>query len=196
GGAQREADRAAVTAKKAADDYAAALQDAEDLKKRIAEGFAPPAPLAPDADPKKKKKDTGPTPAELAAQRQMLDLQAEIELLRAQGRTAEADAAQDRLDTLNLTAQYEKAEFTNAKAKAEQHVKALAAAREANRAAEEAAELAEGEARAIQLTRNFLIDMLDVQEQLALTDRDALDVRRQILAVRQAERRAALEAAA
>lgn len=196
GGAQREADRAAVTAKKAADDYAAALQDAEDLKKRIAEGFAPPAPLAPDADPKKKKKDTGPTPAELAAQRQMLDLQAEIELLRAQGRTAEADAAQDRLDTLNLTAQYEKAEFTNAKAKAEQHVKALAAAREANRAAEEAAELAEGEARAVQLTRNFLLDMLDVQEQLALTDRDALDVRRQILAVRQAERRAALEAAA
>lgn len=196
GGAQREADRAAVTAKKAADDYAAALQDAEDLKKRIAEGFAPPAPLAPDADPKKKKKDTGPTPAELAAQRQMLDLQAEIELLRAQGRTAEADAAQDRLDTLNLTAQYEKAEFTNAKAKAEQHVKALAAAREANRAAEEAAELAEGEARAVQLTRNFLLDMLDVQEQLALTDRNALDVRRQILAVRQAERRAALEAAA
>lgn len=157
-------------------------------------GTAPPP--SPDADPKKKKKDTGPTPEELAAQRQMLDLQAEIELLRAQGRTVEADAAQDRLDTLNLTAQYAKAEFKDAQAKAEQHVKALAAAREANRAAEEAAELAEGEARAVQLTRNFLLDMLDVQEQLALTDRDALDVRRQILAVRQAERRAALEAAA
>lgn len=198
GGLQKSADRAAETAKKAADDYAAALQDAEDLKKRIAEGFAPPALDATGGDggSGKGKKASGPTPAELAAQRQMLDLQAEIELLRAQGRSAEADAKQDQVDTLNLTAQYEKAEFANAKAKAEEHVKALAAAREANRAAEEAAELAEGEARAMQLTRNFVLDMLDVQEQLALTDRDALDVRRQILALRQAERRAALEAAA
>jgi len=170
------------------------IEEADAAIARIDGGMA--APVLPRGDDGKSKKSTGPTPAELAAQRQMLDLQAEIELLRAQGRTAEADAAQDRLDTLNLTAQYEKAEFTNAKAKAEQHVKALAAAREANRAAEEAAELAEGEARAVQLTRNFLLDMLDVQEQLALTDRDALDVRRQILAVRQAERRAALEAAA
>lgn len=170
------------------------IEEADAAIARIDGGMA--TPVLPRGDDGKSKKSTGPTPAELAAQRQMLDLQAEIELLRAQGRTAEADAAQDRLDTLNLTAQYEKAEFANAKAKAEQHVQALAAAREANRAAEEAAELAEGEARAVQLTRNFLLDMLDVQERLALTDGDALDVRRQILAVRQAERRAALEAAA
>src|SRR5690606_7973282 len=84
----------------------------------------------------------------------------------------------------------------NAKAKAEAHVQALATAREANRLAEEAAELAEGEARAARLTNDFMLDMLDTQEQLALTDRDALDIRRQILAIRQAERRAALEAAA
>lgn len=179
------------------DRYLKTIADLEgELAKIDADAKAPLSVQPVDTSGGKAKKDTGPTPAELAAQRQMLDLQAEIELLRAQGRTAEADAAQDRLDTLNLTAQYEKAEFANAKAKAEQHVKALAAAREANRAAEEAAELAEGEARAVQLTRNFLLDMLDVQEQLALTDRDALDVRRQILAVRQAERRAALEAAA
>lgn len=149
-----------------------------------------------DSDPKKPKKASGPTPAELAAQRQMLDLQAEIELLRAQGQRVAADAKQDQLDTLNLTEQYEKAGFANAKAKAEAHVKALATAREANRVAEEAAELAEGEARAARLTNDFMLDMLDTQEQLALTDRDALDIRRQILAIRQAERRAALEAAA
>jgi|GEM_PF-5922753 len=149
-----------------------------------------------ESDPKKPKKASGPTPAELAAQRQMLDLQAEIELLRAQGQRVAADAKQDQLDTLNLTEQYEKAGFANAKAKAEAHVQALATAREANRVAEEAAELAEGEARAARLTNDFMLDMLDTQEQLALTDRDALDIRRQILAIRQAERRAALEAAA
>lgn len=164
---------------------------------KILRATAPPSSPTPPPGGTNGGRDTsGPTPAELAAQRQMLDLQAEIELLRAQGRSAEADAKQDQVDTLNLTAQYEKAEFANAKAKAEEHVKALAAAREANRAAEEAAELADGEARAMQLTRNFVLDMLDVQEQLALTDRDALDARRQILAIRQAERRAALEAAA
>lgn len=165
------------------------------LKQTAEEGLAPRTIISGGEaeDPKKPK---GPTPAELAAQRQMLDLQAEIELLRAQGRTAEADAKQDQVDTLNLTAQYEKAGFANAKAKAEAHVKALAVAREANRLAEEAERLAEGEQRAAQLTRNFMLDMLDVQDQLALTDRDALDVRRQILAIRQAERRMALEAAA
>ena len=139
---------------------------------------------------------SGPTPEDLARQRDQLDLQAEIALLRAQDRAAEADARQDVLDTLNLTKQYEEAGFGNARAKAEAQVQALAAARETNRQAEEAARLAEGEARAIEMTRGFVLEMLELQDRLALTDRDALEVRREILTVRQAERRAALETAA
>lgn len=138
----------------------------------------------------------GPSPEDLRRQREILDLQAEINLLRAQDRDAEADAKQDALDTLNLTKQYEEAGFENAKAKAETQVQALAVAREAARQAEEAKRQAEGEARALDMMRGFALDMLDTQEQLALTDRDALEVRREILAIRQAERRAALEAAA
>lgn len=138
----------------------------------------------------------GPSSADLARQRQLLDLQAEIERLRAQGRTAEADARQDAIDLLNLTKQYEDAGFTNARAKAETQVAALATARQEAAAREEAARQAEGEARALDTMRGFALEMLGVQEQLALTDRDALAVRQQILAIRQAERRAALESAA
>lgn len=139
---------------------------------------------------------SGPTAEELARQRQLLDLQAEIALLRAQDRNAEADAKQDQLDALNLTKQYEEAGFENAKARAEAQVQALALARQEAQAREEAARQAEGEARALDMMRGFALDMLDVQEQLALTDRDALGVRREILRIRQAERRAALAAAA
>lgn len=153
-------------------------------------------PPAAAADDSKGRAASGPTPEELARQRQLLDLQAEIALLRAQDRNAEADARQDVVDVLNLTKQYEEAGFLNAKAKAEGQVAALAAAREANRAAEEAKVLAEGEARAMQMTRGFVLEMLDVQDQIALTDQESLAVRREILAVRQAERKAALEAAA
>jgi len=153
-------------------------------------------PSAPSEDGKKGNKASGPTPEELARQRQILDLQAEIALLRAQDRGAEADARQDVLDVLNLTKQYADAGFANAEAKAAAQVQALALAREANRQAEEAKEIAEGEARALDMMRGFAVEILGVQEQLALTDRSALDVRRQILAIRQAERRAALEAAA
>lgn len=155
-------------------------------------GSRPPAA----ADERTGRGASGATPEELARQRVLLDLQAEIALLRAQDRIAEADARQDALDVLTLTKQYEEAGFENAKAKAETQVAALATARTAANLAEEAKRQAEGEARAIDLTRGFVLDMLGVQEELALTDRDALAVRRQILAIRQTERRVALEAAA
>tara|TARA_R110002124_G_scaffold223056_1_gene388442 strand:- start:8795 stop:11794 length:3000 start_codon:yes stop_codon:yes gene_type:complete len=138
----------------------------------------------------------GPSAEDLAAARRMLDLQAEIALLRAQDRAAEADARQDAVDVLTLTKQYEDAGFANARAKAQAQVGALASAREQARQAEEAARQTEGEARALDMMRGFALEMLGVQEQIALTDRDALAVRREILAIRQAERRAALEAAA
>lgn len=138
----------------------------------------------------------GPSPEDLAAQRTLLTLQGEVETLRAQGRASEADARQDQIDTLQLTERYEAAGFEDAKARAEQHVEALATARQEAKAREDAKELAEGEARAVEMMRGFALDMLGIQEELALTDRDALAVRREILRIRQEERRAALEAAA
>lgn len=46
---------------------------------------------------------SGPSPEDLAAQREMLALQAQVELLRAEGRTADAAAGQRQIDILNLT---------------------------------------------------------------------------------------------
>lgn len=194
-GAQREAQAAQERAAAAIREQIRQEQEFSRISAGINLGGVT-TPRPPTDDDKKGRRASGPTPEELARQRELLDLQAEIELLRAQGRLVEADARQDALDVLNLTKQYEEAGFANAKAKAETQVAALATARTATRLAEEAKEQAEGEARAMDLTRGFVLEMLGVQEEIALTDRDALEVRRQILAIRQAERRAALETAA
>lgn len=156
----------------------------------------PPRAPAAEAPKRDRSSGSGPSPADLAAQRQQLELQGEIERLRAQGRDAEADARQDALDVLTLTKQYEEAGFQNAQVKAETQIAALAAARGEADERERIKDLAEGEARAVALTRDFVLEMLDVQEALAITDAQALTARREILAVRQEERRVALEAAA
>lgn len=88
---------------------------------------------APTADPKKPKRASGPTEAELAAQREMLALQREIELQRARGNDDAARAKQRELDVLNLTKQLTDAGATNAKGTAESHVAAIAAAEDAQR---------------------------------------------------------------
>lgn len=74
---------------------------------------------------------SGPSPAELAAQREMLSLQGQIEVLRAQGRDQDAAAAQRKLTALTLTQQYERAGFQNAKALADAQVDAVARAQAA-----------------------------------------------------------------
>lgn len=200
GGELAAASAAARTAERQAAEAKASAASAQRELARIDENVRAGSYRAPRAastgDESSRGRSGNPTPEELARQRQLLDLQAEVALLRAQDRQAEADAKQDQIDLLNLTKQYEEAGFENAKAKAEVQIGALATAREAARVAEEAKREAEGEQRAIEMTRQFTLDMLDVQERLALTDRDALEVRREILRVRQAERRAALEAAA
>lgn len=68
---------------------------------------------------------SGPTPQDLAAQREMLDLEARLELLRAQGRTKAAEALSDQIDTIKLTKTYQDAGFDNAQAKAVAQVQAL-----------------------------------------------------------------------
>lgn len=183
----------AVRARQQADEALRALQRLE-AARDAAENPTARAP-ARAAEEGKSRGRSGPTPEELARQRTLLELQAEVERLRAAGRDAAADAKQDEIDILNLSKTYAEAGIQDAEEKARLQVATLAVSREEARAREEAKRQAEGEARAIDMTRSFLLDMLDVQEQAALTDREALDVRRQILAVRQAERREALEAA-
>lgn len=190
----RRATDAATKAKTASDAAQARLDRI--LADANSGAFVQAPRVAPVGESSKARGASGPSPEELARQRTLLDLQGEIELLRAQGRTVEADARQDALDILNLTKQFEDAGFANAKAKAETQVAALATARTAAQVAEEAKKQAEGEQRAIEITRGFVLEMLGVQESLATTERASLAVRREILAIRQQERRLALEAAA
>lgn len=85
-------------------------------------------------------RSSGPSAAELAAQREMLSLQGQIEVLRAQGRDQDAAAAQRRLAALTLTQQYERAGFQNAKALADAQVDAVARAQAAQAALNNARE--------------------------------------------------------
>lgn len=71
---------------------------------------------------------SGPSAEDLARQRELMALQAQVELLRAQGREEEAKSAQRQIDVLNLTKQFEDAKVPNAKKAAEDQVAALALA--------------------------------------------------------------------
>lgn len=91
-----------------------------------------------ESDPKKPKKASGPTPEELARQRELLGLEGQIDLLKAQGRDAEAQALQMRVDTLNLTKRYEDAGVANARDAAAAQVRALSDAEARAKGREEA----------------------------------------------------------
>lgn len=71
---------------------------------------------------------SGPSVEDISRQRELMALQAQVELLRAQGREEEAKAAQRQIDVLNLTKQFEDAKVPNAKKAAEDQVAALALA--------------------------------------------------------------------
>ena len=98
---------------------------------RPVRGYEPRAPRAPRRSRSGGGRSSGPSQAELAAQREMLSLQGQIEVLRAQGRDQDAAAAQRKLTALTLTQQYERAGFQNAKALAEAQVDAVARAQAA-----------------------------------------------------------------
>lgn len=114
---------------------------------------------------------SGPTPEELAAQREMLDLERQLELLRAQGREAEAIAKQREIDLINLTNRLTDAGVENAKQVAEEHIKAIATAEDAARGLEI---LAESNQRRIQENADaqqrenaLLMDRLGYEAELA-----------------------------
>lgn len=117
------------------------------------------------------KRDTGPTPEELAAQRTMLALQGQIELLRAQGRDAEAAAIQRQVDILNLTKQYADAGVKDAAKAAADQVNAVANAEAAVRGREAAAErtqfFIDAANEGLRLQNEQMIDRLGYEAELA-----------------------------
>lgn len=175
GGARSSAQGAISLAVRARGEADTAIQAYERLKGVMADIENPRTIAAPsggaDAGGKKDSKSSGPTPQELARQREMLALQGQIEVLRAQGRTADADAGQRRLDILNLTKQYEDAGFENAKALAELQVNSVAQAEAAARGREAGREQAqkfldmavEGQRR----QNDQLLDQVSLEAELA-----------------------------
>lgn len=132
---------------------------------------------------------SGPTPEDLAAQREMLRLQAEVELLKAQGRDADATAIQRQIDLLNLTKQYQDAGFENAAAQAKTQIDAIAKAEDAAAAfaslqerASEGAEAfstaTEKEAEEARRRNDILLDRLGYEADLARLSGDPARIER------------------
>lgn len=86
----------------------------------------------------KKKGSSGPSPEELAAAREMLRLQGQLQLLQAQGNEDQARSVQRQIDLINITKQFKDAQVQNAEAEAKAQMDALWAAEDAVRIAEEA----------------------------------------------------------
>lgn len=160
-------------------DAGAAIRAYNEQEKRLADlqsGAGLNVPTAPsssvaDGGSEKGKKDSGPTPEELARQRELLALQGQIELLRAQGRSADADAAQRQVDILNLTKQYQDAGLDNAKAAAELQVNGVALAEAAARGREAAQEhmtkYLDMAVSAQQRQNDELLDQISLEAELA-----------------------------
>lgn len=114
---------------------------------------------------------TGPDPKDLEAMRLMLRLQAELEVHRAAGRTAEADMIQRQIDVINLTKQYKEAELPDAEAAAQAQVDRVYAAERFHKLQEEAREGAkafeEEQAAADQRRNDLLMDRLGYEAELA-----------------------------
>ena len=117
------------------------------------------------------RRAAGPSPEDLAAQRTMLALQAQIELLQAQGRDAEAESIQRQVDILNLTKQYEAAGVKNAAKAAADQVNAVANAEAAVRGREYAAErtkfFIDAATEGLERQNEQMIDRLGYEAELA-----------------------------
>jgi len=126
-------ERAAAEEFQAGYDYAANANRLESIMATARTGGYVQAPSAAGSTPKPGRGASGPTPEELAAQREMLRLQGEVSLLQARGREDDARAVQRRIDLLTLTKQYQDAGFTDASKEAEAYLQALHEAEDASR---------------------------------------------------------------
>lgn len=132
-------------------------------------------------DGKKPKGSSGPTPEDLARQRELLGLQNEIELLRAQGNEDSARAKQRELDIINLTKQMGDAGVANAQAAAAAHVGAIAAAEDAARGLgilwENNQKAIEGMEEGNRRSNDLLLDRLGFEAELARLRGDPVAIR-------------------
>lgn len=163
--AREEADAARDAAAQAEREYDRITRNMRAGSYRTSPGPAP-APKATTG-----RTASGPSEADLAAQRQMLTLQGQVELLKAQGREADAAAAQRQIDTLNLTKQYQDAGFTDAKARAEQLVASVAQAEAAEKgrayAVERTGKIMDAVTEGLRIQNDVMIDRLRLEADLA-----------------------------
>lgn len=114
---------------------------------------------------------SGPSQEDLAAQREMLALQAQVELMRAQGRTADAAAGQRQIDILNLTKTLSAAGVEDAQQAATIQVDNLlnaeAAAKGRADAAERSKMFEEAAVAAQQRQNDVLLDQIGFRAELA-----------------------------
>ncbi len=143
GGQSAVASQKAKEAQDVADAAAAAEQASEATYQRILRNQAtgayritPRPPEAPKAE--KAPKPTGPTPEELAATREMLALEARLDLLRAQGRDYDAERVQAQIDTVRLTKELTDAKVADAASVAKAQIDAVRNAEATTRGRENA----------------------------------------------------------
>lgn len=153
-------------------DYAASANRLERIRANERSGAYVNNIISTDDTGKDKgKKPNGPTPEELAAQREMLRLQGEVALMQAQGREDEARAIQRRIDLINLTKQYADAGMTDAETEARTYLDALHEAedvsRQLDRDHEARLKQIEREERTAQLHNDQLISRLRYEAELA-----------------------------
>lgn len=140
---------------------------------------------------------SGRSEADLAAQREMLRLQGELDLLRATGDEAGVRAKQREIDLVTLTKQYEAAGIANAAEAAKTQVDAIAAAEDTAREIDGLLEQSarrnernqrarEREAEEQRRLNDILLDQLGIEAHLA-------DLEGSPEAARQAERRLWIE---
>jgi len=122
--------RASETAARAA---APATPDAPAVDTEVVGGFGLPPSLqnGDGAGGRRggRRGATGPTTAEIAAMREALDLQNELDVARARGDAAAVRALEDRQTLARLTADFERAGYADAAERAQDQVDALGAAR-------------------------------------------------------------------
>lgn len=131
--AKAKYEKAAAEEFQAGYDYAAAANRLQSVMTSARTGAYVQAPASATTGAGGSRSRSGPSPEDLAAQREMLRMQGELSVLQASGREDDARAVQRRIDLLTLTKQYEDAGFADAGKEAEAYLTVLHQAEDASR---------------------------------------------------------------
>nr|WP_314437617.1 tape measure protein [uncultured Brevundimonas sp.] len=159
-------------AQRVANGYLATLTEAEKKLAEIDAAAKAPAVVAvvDTPDRQSSRASSGPSQQDLTEQRAMLDMEAQLAVLRARGRDKEAEQLSDRIETIKLTKTYQDAGFADAQAKAAVQVHSL---REAADTAEFIAKFEKDQAR-------FLEEATAERQRQAALAEDELGLRAEI----------------